>query len=87
VELEAWPEKEWLGMYEREIDDPSRPPQRLPPNLILDAREVAILSALMRELRDTTQSRSSFRAASAILRRLGAETESPRLVTADLLDG
>ncbi len=74
-------------MYEREIDDPSRSSHRLPPNLILDAREVAILSALMRELRDTTQSRSSFKAASAILRRLGTETESPRLVTADLLDG
>jgi hypothetical protein len=52
----------------------------------LDASEMAVLSALMLELRDLTQSRRTYTAASMFLRRLGAETESPRLVPADALD-
>ena len=56
------------------------------PGTMLDARDVAVLSSLIRELRDLTQSRGSFAAASEFLRRIGAETESPRLVPADALD-
>jgi hypothetical protein len=52
----------------------------------LDARDIDVLSSLIRELRDLTQSRGSFAAASDFLRRIGAETESPRLVNADVLD-
>ena len=73
-------------MVKSELDNPKTLGRRLTPNLILDAQDVAMLSALMRELRDLTPSRRSFRAASALLRRLGAETESPRLVAADLPD-
>jgi hypothetical protein len=54
--------------------------------VMFDAREVAVLSSLMKELRDVTQSRGTFSAASEILRRIGAEFESPRLVPADALD-
>lgn len=53
---------------------------------MLDASDVAVLSSLMLELRDLTQSRRTFIEASAFLRRLGAENESPRLVRADVLD-
>jgi hypothetical protein len=53
---------------------------------MLDARDVAMLSSLIRELRDLTQSRGSFAAATDFLRRIGAETDSPRLVPADALD-
>lgn len=73
-------------MYERQSNDPRPPARPLAPNLMLDAQEVATLSDLMRELRELTQSRGTFSAASSFLRRLGAESESPRLVTADLLD-
>jgi len=74
-------------MHEIKTNEPEVPVRRLAPSLMLDAQEVATLSMLMRELRDMTQSRRSFSAASAFLRRVGAETESPRLVAADLLDG
>ncbi|MFN3743518.1 MAG: hypothetical protein ACK4TL_02305 [Hyphomicrobiaceae bacterium] len=73
-------------MFESELDDPQWPARQPAPTLTLDAQDVATLSTLMRELRDITQSRGSFRAASAFLRRLGAETEGPRLVPADALD-
>lgn len=52
----------------------------------LDACDMAVLSSLMLELRDITQSRRTFQATSAFLRRLGAETDGPRLVPADALD-
>ena len=72
-------------MYDCEPDlTPMAPPRA--PGTMLDARDVAVLSSLIRELRDLTQSRGSFAAASDFLRRLGAETESPRLVPADALD-
>ncbi len=53
---------------------------------MLDARDTATLSGPMRELRDTTQPRRTFAATSDFLRRLGAESESPRLVREDALD-
>ena len=69
-------------MYEYEMDPrPAASPQS--PTVMLDAREIETLSVLMRELRDLTMSRRSFTAASDLLRRLGAETESPRLVAVD----
>ena len=73
-------------MYESEIADPHWSARQPAPSMMLDAQDVATLSTLMRELRDITQSRGSFSAASAVLRRLGAETEGPRLVPADALD-
>ena len=73
-------------MYESAIDDADRPTGRFAPALTLDAKDVAVLSTLISELRETTQSRRSFAAASAFLRRFGAETEGPRLVPADALD-
>lgn len=72
-------------MYDCEPDLTPMAPARAP-GTMLDAREVAVLSSLIRELRDLTQSRGSFAAASDFLRRLGAETQSPRLVPADALD-
>jgi hypothetical protein len=74
------------AMYESEHDDPQSPVRHPASTLMLDAQDMATLSTLMRELRDITQSRGSFSAASAFLRRLGAETEGPRLVPADALD-
>ena len=72
-------------MYDCELD--LTPLAPLPvPGTMLDARDVVVLSSLIRELRDLTQSRGSFAAASDFLRRFGAETESPRLVPADALD-
>jgi hypothetical protein len=72
-------------MYDCESgQSPMAPPRA--PGTMLDARDVAVLSSLIRELRDLTQSRHSFAAASDFLRRIGAETESPRLVPADALD-
>lgn len=73
-------------MYESAVDDPQSPVCRLAPSVMLDAQEVATLPSLMRELRDITQSRGTFRAAGAFLRRIGAEVESPRIVPADQLD-
>jgi len=73
-------------MYESELHDPLSPRRSRAPTVMLDAEEVATLSALMEELRDSTQSRRSFCAASTFLRRFGAEVESPRLVPADTLD-
>jgi hypothetical protein len=73
-------------MYESDLDDPHWPARQPAPSLTLDAQDVATLSTLMRELRDITQSRGSYSAASAFLRQLGAETEGPRLVPADALD-
>jgi hypothetical protein len=72
-------------MYDCEPDLTPIAPVRAP-GTMLDARDVAVLSTLIRELRDLTQSRGSFAAASDFLRRLGAETESPRLVPGDALD-
>ena len=72
-------------MYDCDADRTLLVPSR-EPGTMLDARDVAVLSSLIRELRDLTQSRRSFAAASEVLRRLGAETESPRLVPADALD-
>ena len=72
-------------MYDCESDLTPMTPSRVP-GTMLDARDVVVLSSLIRELRDLTQSRGSFAAASDFLRRLGAETESPRLVPADALD-
>jgi hypothetical protein len=72
-------------MYDCELDLTPLAPQQAP-GTMLDARDVVVLSSLIRELRDLTQSRGSFAAASDFLRRLGAETESPRLVPADALD-
>jgi hypothetical protein len=72
-------------MYECEHDlTPSVGPRAA--GTTLDARDIDVLSSLIRELRDLTQSRGSFAAASDFLRRIGAETESPRLVPADVLD-
>lgn len=73
-------------MYDYETDWmlPGPPPPVA--SRMLDARDIAMLSALMFELRDITQSRRSFTAASDFLRRFGAETQSPRLVPADALD-
>lgn len=72
-------------MYDCESGQTPLAPSRAP-GTMLDARDVAVLSSLIRELRDLTQSRGSFAAASEFLRRIGAETESPRLVPADALD-
>lgn len=72
-------------MYDCELDLTPLAPQQAP-GTMLDARDVVVLSSLIRELRDLTQSRGSFAAASDFLRRLGTETESPRLVPADALD-
>lgn len=72
-------------MYDCEPDLTPMTPSRVP-GTMLDARDVVVLSSLIRELRDLTQSRGSFAAASDFLRRLGAETESPRLVPGDVLD-
>ena len=46
----------------------------------LSADEVGTLAALMRELRDVTQSRRTFAAASELLQRLTTETYQPNLV-------
>jgi hypothetical protein len=73
-------------MYEKTIDDHEPAVYRLAPELTLDAQDVATLSALMSELREMTQSRRSFAAASAFLRRFGAESEGPRLVPAEALE-
>lgn len=72
-------------MYDCEPDLTPMAPLRAP-GTMLDARDVVVLSSLIKELRDLTQSRGSFAAASEFLRRLGVETESPRLVPADALD-
>jgi len=73
-------------MYESKPFQPNAPARRPAAGLLLDAGEVATLSALMRELRDVTLSRRSFSAASAFLHRLGGEAERPRLVPADPID-
>ena len=46
----------------------------------LSADEVGTLAALMRELRELTQSRRTFAAASEFLQRLTAEAYQPNLV-------
>lgn len=48
--------------------------------LEFDAHDIAVLTCLLHELRDTTQSRRSFREATRFLQRLAGERESPRLV-------
>lgn len=70
-------------MYEHEIERDSASSGNV---VRLTAREIETLSSLMRELRELTQSRRSFAAASDFLRRLGAEAEGPRLIPADTRD-
>lgn len=70
-------------MYEKTNDDPEQPVRRTYPAMMLNADDVAALSTLMFELREMTQSRRSFAAASTFLRRFGAESEGPRLVPVD----
>jgi hypothetical protein len=70
-------------MYEKTNDDLEQPNRRTTSAMFLDADDVAALATLMFELREVTQSRRSFAAASTFLRRFGAENESPRLVPVD----
>ena len=46
----------------------------------LDAHDIAVLACLLRELRDTTQSRRTFAEATRFLQRLARERDSPLLV-------
>lgn len=48
--------------------------------LEFDAHDIAVLTCLLRELRDMTLSRRSFTESTRFLRRLARERESPRLV-------
>lgn len=73
-------------MYEYDAEMMTAGPPKPVLTTMLDARDIATLSALMFELRDVTQSRRTFTTASDFLRRFGAETEGPRLVPADALD-
>ncbi len=75
-----------MSMYEYDAEMMTAGPPQPAITTMLDARDIATLSGLMRELRDLTQSRRTFTATSDFLRRLGAESESPRLVREDALD-
>jgi hypothetical protein len=62
-----------------------RDPEERPSQLVSGA-DLSLIVALMKELRETTQSRGTFAAANDLLARFGGETDLPSLVAEDMTE-